>query len=342
MKCLVVGQGIAGTVLARTLIRRGAVVRIADAGHPHQSSGAAAGIINPVTGKRFVKSWGFETFYPVARAFYRTVEDEWQGTLWYEQPILRLLETAQQTNDWAARMSAPEYARILGERPDAGAWSAFLKPALLTGEIRQAARVDFPLLLHTFRQKMAAEGLFLEQAVTPDMALQLTNDYKYIIFCEGYRGRDNPFFAGLPWQLSKGEGLIFRFAQPGTEVLKEMVKSDLMVVPLGNGQFWAGASHDWTFEDDGATAAVQKGLDERLSGILSAPYEIVQRFGAIRPTVKDRRPFLGISRVHPKMAIFNGLGTKGALLAPFWAGQMAEYLLNGGTPDPEVNIQRFF
>lgn len=342
MKCLVVGQGIAGAALARTLMRRSVAVHIADAGYPYPSSGAAAGIINPVTGKRFVKSWGFDTFYPVARAFYRELETEWKCTLWHEQPILRSLETAQQTNDWASRMADPEYARILGERPDAGAWSAFLKPALLTGEIRQAARVDFPLLLHTFRQKMTAEGLFLEQAVPPDTALQLANDYDYIIFCEGYRGRDNPFFPVLPWQLSKGEGLIFRFAQPGAEALREMVKRDLMIVPLGNGQFWAGASNDWTFEDNGATAAAQQGLDERLSGILSAPYEILQRFGAIRPTVKDRRPFLGISPVHPKMVIFNGLGTKGALLAPYWAGRLAGYLLEGDELDPETDIQRFF
>lgn len=342
MKCLVVGQGIAGTVLARTLIRRGAAVRIADAGHPHQSSLAAAGIINPVTGKRFVKSWGFETFYPVARAFYRELEAEWHCTLWHEQPILRLLETVQQANDWAARMASPGYAHLLGERPDAGAWLAFLKPALLTGEIRQAARVDFPLLLHTFRQKMAGEGLLLEQAVTSGTALQLVSDYDYIIFCEGYRGRDNPFFPALPWQLSKGEGLIFRFLPPGAETLREMVKRDLMIVPQGNGLFWAGASNDWTFEDNGATAAVQQGLGERLSGIFSAPYEIVQRFGAIRPTVKDRRPFLGISPVHPKMAIFNGLGTKGALLAPYWAERLADCLLEGKSLVAEVDIQRFF
>lgn len=342
MKCLVVGQGIAGTVLARTLMRRGVVVRIADAGYSYQSSGAAAGIINPVTGKRFVKSWGFETFYPVARSFYRELETEWQCSIWHEQPILRLLETAQQTNDWAARMADPYYMHILGERPDAGAWSALLKPALLTGEIRQAARVDFSLLLHTFRQKMTVEGLFLEQAVPPGLALQMAEDYDYIIFCEGYRGRDNPFFPGLPWQLSKGEGLIFRFAQPGAQALREMVKSDLMIVPQGNGLFWAGASNEWTFEDNGATAAVQQGLGERLSDILSAPYEIVQRFGAIRPTVKDRRPFLGISPAHPKMVIFNGLGTKGALLAPYWAGRLAGYLLQGDKLDPETDVQRFF
>lgn len=342
MKCLVVGQGIAGTVLARTLMRRGAAVHITDAHYPCQSSAAAAGVINPVTGKRFVKSWGFDTFFPVAKAFYREMEAEWSGTLWHEQPILRLLETPQQANDWAARMADPAYSHILAERPGAGAWSAFLKPALLSGEIRLAARVDFPLLLDAFRQKMAAEGRLLEQTVTPGAALQLANDYDYIIFCEGYRGRDNPFFPVLPWQLSKGEGLIFRFLHADTAPLKEMVKSRLMIVPIGNGLFWAGATNEWTFEDNGATTPVQDGLEARLSEMLSAPWAIVSRFGAIRPTVKDRRPFLGISPAHPKMAIFNGLGTKGALLAPYWAAQLAEHLLSGNELDPEVNIQRFF
>lgn len=341
MKCLVVGQGIAGTVLAHTLLRRGVSVRIADAGYPHQSSGAAAGIINPVTGKRFVKSWGFDTFFPFAQAFYRDMQAELHCTVWHEQPILRLLDTPQAANDWAARMAVPGYDRLLGERPGAGAWSAFLKPALMLGEIRQAARVDLPLLLGLFRQKMAAEDYWLEQALGPGDVLQWAGDVDYIFFCEGRRGRDNPFFPGLPWQLSKGEGLIFRFPRAPEIQVEEMVKSNLMIAPLPNGLFWAGATYDWAFDDQGPTTGAQQRIDEQLADMLSVPYEAVQRFGAIRPTVKDRRPFLGISRIHPKMVLFNGLGAKGALLAPYWAAQLADHLLDGAPLAEEVDIRRF-
>lgn len=64
MRFLIVGQGIAGSVLAWTLLQRGAKVQLADPKLRSSSSRVAAGIINPVTGKRFVKSWNFDLFYP--------------------------------------------------------------------------------------------------------------------------------------------------------------------------------------------------------------------------------------------------------------------------------------
>lgn len=340
MKCLIVGQGIAGTVLAWTLMQRGVAVRIADAGFPHQSSGAAAGIINPVTGKRFVKSWRFDTFFPVAKAAYQSMEAGLHCHIWHEMPVLRILENAQQANDWAARMALPDYASLLGERANAGPWTEILSPGFKFGEIRQAARVDFPRLIQVFRQKMEAEGFMINQAISPDDALNWAEQFDFIIFCEGHRALHNPFFPDLPWQLSKGEGLIIRFETNPGAPLPEMVKRNLMLVPLGNDLFWAGATYSWTFQDDGPTIADQTSLEERLTAMLSAPYRAVARFGAIRPTVKDRRPLLGFSPVHPKMVIFNGLGTKGALLAPYWAGHLADCLLEGGELDTEINANR--
>jgi len=342
MKCLVVGQGIAGTVLAWNLLQKGASVRVCDPGFPHQSSAVAAGIINPVTGKRFVKTWRFDDFFPVARAIYQAMELDLGCAVWHEQPIIRLLSSPQEINDWSARIGTPGYSHLLSERAQAGDWAPFLKPGFHIGEIRQAARVDFPVLLAAFRRRLQQENFFLPHPLTHDVALAKATAFDYIIFCEGYRGQQNSYFPGLAWQLSKGEGMILRIPGPGVEGLREMVKKDLILVPLGEGLSWAGASYNWTFEDNGATAFEQHYLEERLANMLEAPYSVVRRFGAVRPTVKDRRPLLGISPSHAKLVIFNGLGTKGALLAPYWANHLAEYLLEGKSLDPEADIQRFF
>jgi glycine/D-amino acid oxidase-like deaminating enzyme len=40
----------------------------------------------------------------------------------------------------------------------------------------------------------------------------------------------------------------------------------------------------------------------------------------------DRRPVVLQSQIHPKVFMLNGLGTKGALLAPFFAQQLATQL----------------
>ena len=49
---LIVGQGLAGTLLAFELERAGVSFAIADAGHEGAASSVAAGVINPITGRR--------------------------------------------------------------------------------------------------------------------------------------------------------------------------------------------------------------------------------------------------------------------------------------------------
>jgi len=51
---IIVGQGLAGSLLAWSLIQRGQSILIVDNDHHHAASIAAAGIINPVTGQLFV------------------------------------------------------------------------------------------------------------------------------------------------------------------------------------------------------------------------------------------------------------------------------------------------
>ena len=61
----------------------------------------------------------------------------------------------------------------------------------------------------------------------------------------------------------------------------------------------------------------------------------------IRPTVADKRPLLGLHPTLPQLAIFNGLGTKGASLGPYFAEQMTNFLLDKQDLEHEANISRF-
>ncbi len=342
MRCLIVGQGIAGAVLAWTLRQRGAEVRVADAGFSNTSSFIAAGIINPVTGKRFVKSWRFDDFYPFAKNLYRQMEHAWETPLWQDLPILRLLSTPREVNDWAARLSTPGYDQVMAESQSAGNWTGMLPPGQHFGLTKNAARVDFPVLLEKFSAQAVSEGFHRAAHIGPDDALKMAGEFDRIIFCEGYRATENPFFPNLSWQLSKGEAMLLELEHAGAASVDQMLKKTLTLVPLGAGIFWAGASFNWTFEDNGATDAEQRFLEQRLADMVRVPWKVKKRLGAIRPTVKDRRPFLGVSPVHPKMFIFNGLGTKGGLLAPFWAAHLADHLLEGKQLDSEVDIRRFY
>jgi glycine/D-amino acid oxidase-like deaminating enzyme len=86
---LIVGQGLAGSLLAWELECAGISFVIADRGHSTAATLAAAGIINPITGRRLAKSWRIDVFHPFARATYRALERALGVTLWREMRVRR-------------------------------------------------------------------------------------------------------------------------------------------------------------------------------------------------------------------------------------------------------------
>lgn len=352
-KILVLGQGLAGTVLARTLQQKGAVVSITD---PFNIEGwgrgerlvppslpasvVAAGIINPVTGKRFAKSWRFDDFFPAARQWYGAFEKSLGVNIWQELPILRLLASNEEENDWAARCAMPDFAVHLAMADGAAAWTTLLKPGFRFGQILQAARVELLPLLRAYRQLAQREGFFLRQPIPAKME-HLLLEYDFVVYCEGAGSAYNPYFAQLPWVLSKGEALLIRFENPGASAIQQMLKKKIMVAPLGDGLFWCGSPYEWHFDDALPSPHGKAFIEDNLQDMLAGAYETVDHLAAVRPTVKDRRPFIGLLPTEPRIGIFNGLGTKGALLAPYWANHFAEHLLEGRELDATVDVRRF-
>ena len=72
---LIVGQGIAGSVMAITLIEKGYTVCVIDKPDLSLSSKIAAGIWNPVVFKRLVKSWLADDVVPELERFYLNFEN---------------------------------------------------------------------------------------------------------------------------------------------------------------------------------------------------------------------------------------------------------------------------
>jgi glycine/D-amino acid oxidase-like deaminating enzyme len=69
--------------------------------------------------------------------------------------------------------------------------------------------------------------------------------------------------------------------------------------------------------------------------------EVIEHLAGVRPATKDRRPFLGLHPKFSQLAIFNGMGSKGVSLAPYFAKEMADFLLSEKELNPEVNINRY-
>ena len=342
---IIVGQGLAGSLLAQALLKAGKEVLVIDAAHQGAASKVAAGIINPITGRRFVKSWMIDQLLPEARRTYGELEALLGQKLLYERPIYRVLFTAEEENNWYSRSSQIEFAPYIDNSEDWPDYDEYLTKGYSACQIKSSMQVDLPLLIESFRKYLKKEGRLLSGRFEFDhlemgKAHVGYKNYKArrIVCCEGIGALQNPSFNWLPFVPAKGEVLLIRI--PGLR-LDKIIKYGIMIAPLGNDLYWVGSNYEWNPTTHEPSQEKGAELLEKIKEILKVPFEVVDHLAAIRPTTKDRRPFLGQHPKYQNLFIFNGLGTKGASLGPYWAKQMANYLLEGEPLADEVNIARF-
>ena len=357
---IIVGQGLAGTLLAHFLLLENKKVLVMDQALPGATSSIAAGIINPVTGRRIAKSWRFEALYDFAKMTYRELEGLLGIQLWFDRNILRALHNTFEANEWDRRGAFPEYGPFFEDHADLGNYEGKIAAAHAWGELKYCAQVSLPDLVKKYREQLLEKGIFMEAVFDYQLIDFQQNSVVYkniaaekIIFCEGARATENPFFNHLPFVPTKGELLLLKI--PGAK-FEKILKHHLFLVPLpgtyvdsgspenaapASDIYWAGSTSRFEYADAFPSEDHKAELLEKLKKTLLVPFEIVAHQAGIRPTVSDVRPFLGLHPKYQQLAIFNGLGTKGSSLGPYFAKQMADYLCGKGRLDDEVDIKRF-
>ncbi|WP_400194205.1 NAD(P)/FAD-dependent oxidoreductase [Hymenobacter sp. B81] len=343
---LIVGHGLAGAALAWELRRRGRRVLVLDAPRPDSASRVAAGLINPVAGKRFALSWRIAELLPAARAFYRSLEQELARPLLHEMPIRKLFSSVREQNDVLARSADGRWGDYVAD-------PALPLPALphirepFGGlELRQGGWVDTTALLDGLTADGRQNGWLWPETFAPEQLVADAAGARYagrvrarrVVFCEGAAVVRNPWFGWLPVTPNQGEVLdVDAPALPSSHVLNR----GAYVVPLGHGRLRVGATYRWPPFAEGCTAEAREELSSRLRELTDAPFVVTGQRAGVRPAVRDRKPLLGVHPQWPALAVFNGLGSKGVLLAPGLAAQLAEALETGAELWPEVNILRY-
>ncbi len=360
---IIVGQGLAGSVLAYLLLKRGQKVVVIDnytEGGKKSSSQIAAGVINPITGMRFVKTWRIDAFLPAARSLYLEIEKVLGVKLWHERLIFRVLRNIEEENNWLLRNTFPDYQPYCGQTDSVvtdDVESKF-KPFYALSEVKNGAQVNLPALVEHFRLFFESNQMLLKEHFDTNQ-LSISNEHvtykdiraSKIIFCEGFRAMENPYFNYLPFNPDKGELLLVRIPNLN---LNHIFKNKMAIVPLHdtdvprNGRegeqkdlYWVGATNAWNFDNDFPNEANKELIINELSKTIKTHFEVIDHQAAIRPTVKDRRPFLGLHPQHAHLGIFNGFGTKGASLVPFCAAHYIDFLINKTSLDKDVDILRF-
>lgn len=291
------------------------------------------------------ESWRANEFLPVAEKTYRILEKELNASFYHPMPMMRLFPNIEERDANLKRLETFSENKYVGQVFER--WSAEgLKP-INSGacEVLGAGYLDTELFLTVFRDWLRKTGRLKETDLSYD-AIKLAKDSVSagdiwagtLVFCEGYFGAQNPWFSYLPWNLCKGELLTIH--APGLDS-GAILSRGIYIVPLSSDRFRVGATYAWDMLNSEPTASAAKMLTDALDEIVNVPYTILYQKAGVRPTVRHRRPFLGRHPKFTELAIFNGLGTKGVLLSPFFGKQLAGYLEDMGNLDKEVNINQF-
>jgi glycine/D-amino acid oxidase-like deaminating enzyme len=341
-KILIAGGGLAGICIAYQLAEKNIPFILLDKGS-NQSSLKAAGLINPIVFRRMLKSWRVDEFLPYSLEFYKKTGKYTNADFFHDLPMRRGFAHQQETELWETKQKSEEYKNYLSEITEEDKNSNALINSFGTGVVKETGYVDTKTFLENSYVYFKSLSSYLNTEYQYD-EFDLANltfrgdKFEKIIFCEGYNGIYNPWFNYLPLQPTKGQTIIIKSEEINSN---EILNRKCFVLPLGNNKFKVGATYEWNTTDLSITEEGVTILKENLKQLISNEYEVIHQDAGIRPTVKDRRPLIGEHPEFKNTFIFNGLGTKGYLIAPLLSKELYEFIFENLPLSEEINISRF-
>lgn len=342
---LIVGQGLAGSCLAMQLLGRKKSVLVVDRADAHSASRVAAGLFNPVTSKVRVPTWLAEQLFPQLEMFYTRMESLLGVSFFYPRTLYRPFPSAADALGWE-RAENPFIRQI----HLSSAYGSQVKDPHGGIELQSSGYCDTRVFIEAVRHHLIERNALVDADLTMEnisTTEQATGHFekmgwsaRRIIWCEGIGINRNPLFRWLPVNPLKGEVMLVKSDLPESPLFNRGV----YLVPdeyAGEKIFRAGATHDRS----SVPGNTDEGLSElrfRLDQLLTVPYQQLGSDWGFRPTVPDRRPILGPHPESDTHWIFNGLGTKGVSLAPFFSAQLADAVESGASLTEDVNIRRFY
>ncbi len=338
-KYLIVGGGLTGLSLAYHFYKNNIAFEVVTK-EENFSSVVAAGLINPIVFRRTTKSWEVDAFLPYAKNFYQEIGQLLAKEIWHDLQIRRSFSHEQEKEDWEKKKKNENYLPYLGEINSPSLENLYQEYG--TGIVKQAAWIDtnaFIFGLRAFFQQhdLLRYGNF--DIVYDQLKIhQQIDNYKGVIFCEGYELINNPYFNYLPLDPTKGQTIEVQSTDIPSD---ESINRKCFVLPFSNELFRVGATYEWHDSSLHTTTEGRAQLEHDLQNLIRADYTVVNHLAGVRPTVKDRRPLLGQHPTEEKLYVFNGMGTKGYLIAPFMANEMLNYLIHNISLNKEIDIKRF-
>jgi glycine oxidase len=340
---IIIGQGLAGSCLALQLIFRNKSLAVFDQPLLNHCTAVAAGLFNPITGKMLAKSWQADTLFPYLHSFYLHAENHLKRKFFYPMPLYRPFNSVEEQNEWMGRSTHASMKEYIANIFLNSVYGSEVRDPVGGVLLKHGGYVDTAAFTESVRSLLKNSDSYREEKLDEaelnahDLGISYRDLIaKKIVYCGGVSDLNSRYFSWLPIKPLKGETLLIHMAVP-----ERIYNRGVYIVP-GNrkGEFNVGATYDFDLTP-AITYAGKAELETKLNELIRLPYSISHQNWGIRPTTPDRRILLGPHPSHPNIVIFNGLGTKGISLAPYFSGQLAQWLAGEGEIGPEVNIQRF-
>ncbi|MBU0468451.1 MAG: FAD-binding oxidoreductase [Candidatus Omnitrophica bacterium] len=343
---LIVGQGLAGSFLSWNLLKRNKSIIIVDQNHKNCSSLAAAGMINPITGKRLVLSQRCEELLPYAKEVYHELERHFKKKFFESKDIIRLFNSEQELDEWEKKSQQTHLKKYYGKKQDPGTYEDSLNDEKGSFVIQQGGYCRKLDLLNCFTDYFKINNLLVSERFDYD-DLKIKEDFVEwkgesfgcVVFCEGYQAQDNPWFSWLPYNHAKGE--ILTVSNKDSFLPDAVISCGKWCIPIGDGKYTVGSTYSWDKFDCKATDEAKEEILREIGVFIKASFEVAEHMAGVRPIMKDLNPAMGRHPEFNSVAIFNGLASKGLILGPFYSNQMAEYLVGVQSLEKEVSIDRF-
>lgn len=330
----IIGWGLAGVTLAWQLYFRKIPFKVFDSG-TNVSTRVAAGLVNPIVFKRLTKSWNVDALFPAAENFYQQVETELNLPLLSRKNIYYPFSGIEDENNWSVKMGDERFSPYLNHTPLRNLGTVETPHGC--GKVSTFGNLDTNTYLDKSAEFFQNKGIeIIQEKVSADQ--NLTHGDAWFVFCEGVNIIENKLFQYLPLKPAHGETLTVDCPDLNFD---EIISKNLFILPLGSNYYKIGATYNWELKEPVVTESGKEDLIARFENLVKSPYTILEHKAGIRPTVHDRKPLLGIHPVQKNAAVFNGLGTKGVLLAPYYADHLLNHLLLHSPLDSEVDIHRF-
>ncbi len=339
---LIAGAGIAGMTLALMLHKEGISCAIADKHHPRTASRISGGVINPLPGRRFSPSWNINIVMDEADLFWTDCGFLLGQEVLSMLPIYRFFHEGSQNYWQNHKQEADRF--VIREFDDEENFEGLTKHE--GGVVISGRRVDVPLFLMLAEQYLRSQNItfikssvLIEKCHHEDRVIWNDISAKKVVWCEGWSSAINPLWSHLPFVPAKGEILTIKAENlhlPG------VVSKNIFIAPTEEQNiFRFGSTYKWNFADEEPTVEGYEELTTHLKQWLTAPFETLAHDAGIRSAMRDIKPIVGCHTTMHNHIIFNGLGAKATLMAPFCARQLANLLIHGAECDREISISRF-